>query len=261
MAKCLTAAVLGLALIASGSVRSWADDDGGKLHAVEQKVESPNAGERRESDHRHRRSRGYYGASAGDVLASTFLEFLFYGLFGSFDGATNWSERHASLKKEWYPGLPTVRLEGAYNKLSTDITGYDLNLTAGYLGFGADCDFVHYFEDTPNEQLKIVSPHALIRGAPFRWMQLDLAMGAKVMRGSRTHSGFEFGLPLYFYLGKHAIIDLKTYVAKVGSSEIVDFSAGLSGKWKMLGARAAYRVIDVDGESLQGPQVGLFFQW
>jgi hypothetical protein len=41
-----------------------------------------------------------------------------------------------------------------------------------------------------------------------------------------------------------------------------EIDTGLAGKYKWFGARAGYRYIKVPGASpLQGPEVGLFFQW
>lgn len=243
----------------------------GTLDAVEEKLDETPASSQdqdrhAEDDDGHRRRRhhyhgGYYSNNAYADGFGLILGMMLGGLFSSLGGSGNWAENYRTLKQEWHPALPTIRVEGAYQSLGSDTNAYNLNLTAGYMGLGVDCDFLHAFEKTPGTQMKFISPHALLRAAPTKWWQIDLALGAKVIRGSRTHSGFEAGLPMYFYIGKHAIIDVKPYYARVGAGDIVDLALGVSGKWKMLGARAGYRWIDVSGTAMHGPMGGVFAQW
>ena len=166
------------------------------------------------------------------------------------------------LRKEFHPALPTFRFEGDYQKIiQNDVQGYRLNAEAGYLMFAGEFDWVHYFEKSTATQLRFMSPRLLIRSAPSRVFEIDLAMGAKIVSGRRAQTGFEFGLPFYFFIGPHVIVDIRNYFSAVHGANIYDGSFGLSGKWKLLGVRAAYRVIRVGSENLHGPEFGLFAQW
>lgn len=194
-----------------------------------------------------------------------FLDLLF-GLFnsGPFAGLDNtmpWGERHALLRKEFHPALPTIRVEAAYQKLTQDVQGYNLNATVGYMTFGADFDWVHYYEESPQAQLKLMSPHVLMRFAPFDVLQFDFAVGAKIMRGRRTQAGMEMGVPVYININKHLMCDLKTYGGFIKGTRVLDTALGVSGKWKLGAVRAAYRLIQIGDETLHGPQVGLVVQW
>lgn len=245
-----------------------------KLERVERAAEKNERKRHHEHDHdhdhhHHRRYHDPYD-DAGDIVAAsliqTFLELFFnfaaLGPFTGLDESMSWSERHQLLRDEYHPTLPTFRLETSYQPLPTqDVQGYRVNATLGYLGIGADVDFIHYFERNPSTQLKIISPHFLLRSAPLGPLQIDLAIGAKVIQGRRTHTAFEIGAPMYIFLGDHAILDFKAYGAFLNNTKIVDLSAGITGKWKMGGVRASYRMIDVGGETLHGPEIGLVLQW
>lgn len=236
---------------------AFASDDA-KLERVEQ--QGSTTSDTSDSSHHHHHHYGYGGSD------SFFLELLFYlfaGLFRTYnDGNLTTKEFHALLKSEYHPALPTFRLEGDYQKIADDdVQGYRLNALAGYLALAAEFDWVHYFEQTPTDQLRIMSPRLLLRGSPNRAFEINLALGAKILSGRRSQAGFEIGLPVYFFLGKHAIIDLKNYYAVVTGADVYDGSFGLSGKWKLGGIRAAYRLIRVGSENLHGPEVGMFVQW
>lgn len=58
-------------------------------------------------------------------------------------------------------------------------------------------------------------------------------------------------------------LDLRYYVTFLGDKlPILEFDAGIAGKYKWIGARAGYRYLKVKGASpIQGPELGLFVQW
>lgn len=258
ISKVLVCFLFSIILINVFSINSaFSYHDENKLERAERKIERP-----RKDKHYRYTSTGYITEdNAGMAFFDALFGFLISGPFTGLGDGLTWPERHAMLKQEFNPALPTFRLEGAWHKLNTDVQGYNLNATAGYLSFGADVDFVHWFEETPKSTLKIISPHFLLRSSPTGFFQIDLAVGAKIIRGRRTHTGFEVGLPIYIHFNNYVSLDLKSYTAFVEGTRIFDESFGITGKWRMVGVRAAYRLVDIGGESLHGPQVGLVLQW
>lgn len=253
--------ILVLAFVIGCGMRSArAEETSGTLEKVEQKLETP-----KPDDHHHHHD------STTDALADSFFQALLFSLFsqpapsswvsGDLESYVPWGDWHRDLRKEWSPALPTVQFHGAYQNLAGDTQGYRLHLTGGFLLFGADLDWVHYFESTPATRLKIISPHVLIRLLPTKFWQLDVALGAKVIDGRRTHAGFEFGIPNYFWFGRHVVWDIRPYASEIYGTKIWDVGSGLAFKWKFAGARAGYRLIDIGGESLHGPEVGVVIQW
>ncbi len=235
------------------------DDTDSKLERVEEQSK-PSRSRRRYADE-------YYAPSPGTALAATAIDSFFYALFSGLFQTYNYSnlttrEFHSMLRHDYHAALPTFRFEGNYTKLvGEDVQGYRLNALGGYLVFGAEFDFVQYYENTPSTQLRIMSPRLLLRGAPSPILEVNLTLGAKILDGRRAQAGFEIGLPTYIYLGKHAIIDVKNYYSVIRGADVYDGAFGVSGKWKLLGVRGAYRIIRIGSENLHGPEAGLFVQW
>ena len=170
-------------------------------------------------------------------------------------------ETYSALKAADSPLFPTIKIEGNYQYIVNRIHGYDATLMLGYMMFGADVNVWHLFESNPNDQLKFISPHFLLRFAPFGFMQIDLAFGSKIIIGNRTHTGFEAGLPAYFFFTKNLTWDIKTYGAYINGQALWDVSSGLSYRIKHVGIRVGYRMIELGGDYTHGPQVGIFGQW
>lgn len=176
-------------------------------------------------------------------------------------GNAGMSEQHRQLKLMASPVLPTFKLEGSYQYVVNHVNGYDLTATAGYMMFGADVNLWHLFETNPDNQLKYISPHVLLRFVPFPFLEVDFALGSKIIMGNDTHSGFETGFPAYIFITKNVILDIKSYVSYIENSDLWDISSGLSLKIKYFGVRAGYRMIELNGDYLHGPQIGIFGQW
>lgn len=228
----------------------------GKLKQFEEKVESKPS----ESS-----SSGVSSGTA-EVMTRTWWDilslFMMSGLNLSLsEDGTSMSEYHRALKTSETSALPTIKLEGNYHYVVNHIHGYDVTATFGYLMFGADCNLWHLFERNPDDQLKFISPHLLLRIVPFPFMEVDLALGSKLMMGDHTNQGFEAGVPAYFFFGRHFTWDVKTYVAYINGNDLWDVGSGISFRYKFIGVRAGYRMIEVGGSYIHGPQVGLFGQW
>lgn len=168
-----------------------------------------------------------------------------------------------SIKSTDYPGIPTIKFYGGYQKLlGQDIQGYNLNLQAGHGMWAFEADFVHYFETNPPDRLKIITPRLLFR-FPSRYFEIDGGIGATVMRGSMTNTGLNIGGAVDIFPIKNLIIESKLYVSSFsGKKYMVDWDNALIFKYKMLGVRGGYRMMATNGnQTLHGPQVGLFVQW
>ena len=228
-----------------------AEEVKGKLDAVEKELEKP--------EKKNDRSSATAGDLAAESLAEIFLEFFMMGLVQT--GANGFEGLHKELKSEWSPALPTVRVEPSYQYVKGGIHAFSGKAEAGYLIFGVDGEYSRYWEKASRASLDIWSAHGLLRTIFTKHFQINLALGAKSVRGGHNHTGFDIGLPFYIIFDKHFTLDCLPYVATVSGRGIYDLSGGLSYKWKFIGARAAYRAIFVGDETLHGLWVGIFFQW
>lgn len=242
----------------------------GKLDKFEKNLEKKDSKSSSSSSSTYYESSDYSyassSASSAEIITRTWWEMLAVFMLAGTQGlglpeGSSMAETHKALKAIDSPLLPTIKLEGNYQYVVNNIHGYDATLTLGYMMFAADVNVWHLFERNPDDQLKFISPHFLLRFAPFGFMQIDLAVGAKVIMGNRTYSGFEGGFPAYFFFTKNFIWDIKTYISYINDNILVDVSSGLNYRIKYFGVRAGYRMIELRGDYTHGPQAGLFFQW
>jgi hypothetical protein len=227
-----------------------AAEEKGKLDTFEEQIEQPTDNSRDSST-----SESAVAGSLIDLFSSFFLLGLTQG------GTINYAELRQELKVNESPALPTIRVEPSYQYVFDGVHGFSGSLEAGYFMFGADGEFLYYWEKANNDNMKIGSGHFLLRTLFVNVLQANLALGVKTIHGNASHTGFDIGFPLYIFFGRHFIWDIKPYIAVIKGRDIYDLSSGLSFKYKMFGIRAAYRGISVSGETLHGPQVGAFFQW
>lgn len=207
----------------------------------------------------------YYGTEsvgATDIAATTmmsmFYSFFLMGLMSG--GATTSSELYHQLKESESPALPTIKVDLAYQWLTDNINGAIGKVEAGYLMFGADFEYIRYFE-TSAPDLSFISGHFLLRTLFTRLIGINLALGAKSIWGADKRTGFEFGFPFYLYFTRWLYLDLQPYIAFISGNRVYDVAGGFSFKYRSIGARVAYRGIKTGGQTLHGPQVGLFIQW
>jgi hypothetical protein len=200
------------------------------------------------------------GSIAAEGIMTILMQFLMMGLMTS--GMEDPAGLYRELKQEWHPALPTIRIEPAYQWMKGNINGFSGKLEAGYLIFGIDGEYNRLWEKNPSSTLDIWSAHFMLRTVFARFFGTNLAIGAKGLRGTGSRTGIEVGMPFYIYFTKVLYLDILPYLATFnGSQNVYDLGGGISFKWKMLGARAGYRALFTGGQVLQGPRIGLFFQW
>ncbi len=236
----------------------FASEKKGKLESFEEALEAPKSEEKKSIT-----TESKSDLSGGEVatigLIQVFANLFLAGLLQT--GSDNWEDLYFELKANESPALPTFRLEGAYQYLTDKLNGVSGRVEAGYLMLGADVNYTQYFENDPKHDLKILGGHFLLRTLFADFIGINLALGAKQIWGQRRHTGFEFGLPIYLFFGKHFIVDAQPYYAIIRGKNVYDVQGGVSYKYKWFGVRAAYRAINTEGQTLHGPRAGLFVQW
>lgn len=239
----------------------------GKLESFEDEV-------RRDvttDEHEHKHERRHHNEdrhvdpgspSAGEIAASSTMSvlnsFFLMGLVG--DGSGSSSELYHQLKESDSAALPTFRLEPSYQYLVDNINGAIGKVEFGYLTFGADAEYIRYFEQNAPD-MTILSGHFLIRTLFARVIGVNLALGAKSIWVNNKSTGFDFGFPFYLYLTRYLTIDVQPSIAFINNRRVYDMAAGVSFRYRFAGVRVAYRGIYTGGQTLQGPQVGVFVQW
>ena len=195
---------------------------------------------------------------ATDAAMSMFYSLLLAGLMNGMTETPG--ELYQFLKFTDSPALPSIRVEPSYQYVFDNIHGVIGKVEAGYLTFGVDGEYIRYFEsDAPD--LSIISGHFLLRTLFAKVIGVNLALGVKSIWGANRRTGFEFGFPLYLYFSRHFYFDVQPYFAYISGNKVYDIAGGISAKYNIVGARVAYRAIRTGGQTLHGPQVGVFIQW
>lgn len=265
----LIAVILSVAMFFSAAFASFDASAQGKLDAFEREMEKPKEKDKYEdlrkkpppSEQSEDSSCATTASEADQAVASGTMNILSSLFLVGLMGAGNTAEAYRDLKESESPALPTIRFESAYQYIINDVNGYDIKAEAGYLMFGLDAEWLQYFEQEPNDDMKIMDGHVLLRTMFVNVFGINLALGAKSFWGNNHHTGFDLGFPFYIYLGDHFIIDAQPYWATIRGNDVYDIGGGVSYKYKLFGARAGYRLIRVGGENLHGPRIGLFVQY
>lgn len=169
-------------------------------------------------------------------------------------------EINQNLRRAHSFAMPNLRVDGLYHYAMDGVQAMHLRGEAGFLMLGADVDFSRYYENS--DRLNNLATHGLIRfplGSDF--FELDLALGYRRIWGDQVHQGFDFGLPFYINIGQYVQLNLNSYFTYIGKRPVQDYNIGASFKYKLGGIHAGYRSVDASGNTLHGPEVGLFFQW
>lgn len=273
MKRILSAALLLILIIAPAVHPSVAHCKEGKLQKFEKELDKqePKRYDRdrdhRDYDHRdyHRHRDGHYhddsDSAVGVATTTTMSMFYSFFLMGLMSGgATTSGELYHQLKESKSPALPTIKVDASYQWLTDNINGAIGKMEAGYLMFGADFEYIRYFERNAPD-LSFISGHVLLRTLFARVIGINLALGARSIWGANKRTGFDFGFPFYVYFNKYMILDFQPYIAFISNRRVYDIAAGFSFKYHAVGARVAYRGINTGGQTLHGPQVGVFIQW
>ncbi len=197
--------------------------------------------------------------SGEGAVTTSFFSILYPFLLMGLSQTGTSKELYADLRASGSPALPTFRFEPSYQYVFDKINAISAKAELGYLIFGVDAEYYQLFEQ--GDDLKIFDAHFLLRSLFLDFLGVNLALGAKMLRGRLNNTGFDLGMPTYFYFGKHFIFDIQPYWAKVSGANVYDVGGGISYKYNVGGVRVGYRLLHVGSQNLHGPRVGVFLQW
>lgn len=248
----------------------------GKLKKVEGALSSPPASSSKSS------SSSSSSSSSGDSWVADIVMALFSNAFNQMTvrqssgdslvpspvppsanvRPTNIPQINSYLRSTHSFALPNFRFDGAYQYAFDSVDGMHFRGEAGYLAFGVDVDYTRYYERGTNDNLNILSTHAMLRlPLGHEYLEMDIALGYRRIWEQQVHEGFDFGVPVYLNISQHFQFDFKPYFTRINKRPLMDLDGGVAYKYKWGGVRAGYRYINIDSETLHGPEVGVFFQW
>lgn len=187
---------------------------------------------------------------------------LLGGLFQSLEPGEG---IEGSTRLRGLPASAAFRVESSYQHLArSDVQGLVTRAEAIYHVVGVGGEFVRYWEDSPNQHLDVASMDAVLRLVATKTVRFTLVAGAREIAGRHSHWGAGGGLGLGLYptdwLGFEA--DARGY--RVSDRRQFDLRIGALfriPRFPYLAVRGGYRALLYQGESLDGPEIGLVATW
>lgn len=162
------------------------------------------------------------------------------------------------------PGEATLafaRVDAAYQLVESDVDAGDLRGELGYGPFALQARETHYDEDQPRDSLDLIQAHALLRMLFLPMLEVDLGLGAIVLDGDGTETGFSGTVPVLIHPWDFLGLEFRPAWAAVNDSTVSDYDLSLLAGWRFISARAGYRWTDSGDETLNGPIFGLAARW
>lgn len=236
---------------------SGGDARAGKLRAFEERATREKSG---------RSSRAYQpgdealgsllGTMLGVALASTIGDSFSYTL----NRVRPYSDSELAaweLRKKGDPDLPFVRFDLNYQRVRSNIYGWDGRLEGGYGPFALSARHTRYREKDPGDRLYITNIHSLYRISFSPSVELGLGMGAIIMRGEEQHSGFSVTYPLNVYPIRYLGLRFVPTWSWIAGNTISDYDLAASFVYRYCSLRIGYRWLLVGGETIDGPYFGV----
>lgn len=159
------------------------------------------------------------------------------------------------------PDLPYLAADLGFQWVHPDITAIDARAEIGYGPFGFEVRDTHYDEQHPRDNLDVLHLHGLYRISGSRSFQFGLGLGAVVLAGHDTHSGFSLTMPVSVTPWRHWGARLTPTWSWVAGNQINDYDVSVDYIQRLYSLRAGYRTNSVGTESLHGPYVGASYHY
>ncbi len=152
---------------------------------------------------------------------------------------------------------PSLRLDAGYQNAKSDVRALDFRAEGGYDFLAAQGRFTYYNEQDPADEMWLNYLHGLLRMSLGNQFVVGAGAGAIILDGNDRNSGFSLTAPVLFYPQDSLGFEFRPVWSWIRDSAIHDYDAGLVLGSKHTAFRAGYRWVYTDGESLEGPYLGL----
>ncbi len=176
------------------------------------------------------------------------------------EGAYNCGRRSWQEVRRREPGeflIPFIRFDYAYQDVESDVHASDYRLEVGYGPFGIAARKTHYVEDAPEDELDINQIYLLYRMSLLESIQIDLGIGGFELDGNDSNSSTSFTAPVLLQPFDFLGFELRPHVTSINGNVIWDTDLGVLCGRQYVSLRAGFRWLRTNGQSLDGPYIGL----
>lgn len=150
-----------------------------------------------------------------------------------------------------------LRIDAAYQDVETDVRALDFLGEAGYGGLGILLRDSEYFEDDPSDELTIAYALAIIRLSIEDILIIGGGAGGVIVDGDSAQSGYSFTLPVRIRPIRYFSLEFLGIWSSVNDNPIKDYDIGAVAGHENISAKAGYRWVMTENESLNGPYAGI----
>lgn len=166
-----------------------------------------------------------------------------------------------ALRELGDPVIPYVRLDAAYQDVSSDIEAEDFYGQLGYGPLGVDLRYTQFSEEQPKDTLDLLWVHALARMSYYKHLEIDIGAGMVQMKGNDRTEGFSFTMAALFYPVDWLGMELRPTFAELNDNTLTDVDLSLHLRYSVGAVKFGYRWLKSENLELKGPYAGVVLRF
>jgi hypothetical protein len=203
---------------------------------------------------------------ADDLWWDLFLIPFIYGTYGGLwsmdrvNGTWEYGYEELVPRQEGDLLIPFVRMDGAWQFIDSDVSGFDFRGEAGYGAFAVSARHTYYQEDDDSD-LALTQLYGLWRMSLGNRVELDLGLGSYFLDGNDEVSGFAMTLPLTISPNDYFSIELRPAWFELEEVTNGDFEIAVLTGSRYVNFKLGYRWLTTETSTLDGPLAGFSVHW
>jgi hypothetical protein len=258
---------IGVALVATvlaAPIQLAAAD--GKLNSFEKSANSKTSSRKNQKKARSHQNEDD-DESFGEALVNGFFRAIFRSLFGGgsrhhHDGDVlrirGGSHYHSDVLRVQPPPLtPCMNFDLTYHSVESDVEAIDILCEAGLPWVRLHMSHTRFHESSPHDHMAITRALIMLRLQLRAQAEFAPGFGALNISGNGSNTRFAITAPLLIRTESNWGLELRPVLAP----NIFQLDAALSYRIEHVALKGGYRMLSSPDESLNGPYMGLSFQF
>jgi len=209
-------------------------------------------------------------------LSDSFFDTLFEGMLtilidgtaeAIVEGSENSQQRvnenadhtELSLRKHGEILIPYYRLNLNFQRIDSDIDGYDVKMEFGKGPFGLELRSTRYKDSATNEDLNYSQLQYFHRMSFGNSTGINLGLGYGRLKGSTLFDGLILSLPVLFKVSDNVGFELRPVYFNASGVDITEVDTSVLYTHRKLAFRSGYRSIQSDNVDISGFYLGMDF--
>ena len=223
-----------------------------RLNSFEKSANSKTSSRKNQKKARSRQNEDDH-ESFGEALVNGFFRALFRSLFGGG------SRHHHSdvLRVQPPPLTPCMNFDLTYHSVESDVEAIDILCEAGLPWVRLHMSHTRFHESSPHDHMALTRALIMLRLQLTAQAEFAPGFGALNISGNDSNTRFAITAPLLIRTESNWGLELRPLLAP----NIFQLDAALSYRIEHVALKGGYRMLSSPDESLNGPYMGLSFQF